>query len=45
METLGEVARWGLSDPPHQYGFKVPHFYLTLTLTLTLALTLIQIER
>ena len=28
METLGEVARWGLNhDPPHQYGLGYPHFY------------------
>ena len=28
METLGEVARWGLNrDPPHKYGLGYPHFY------------------
>ena len=28
METLDEVARWGLNhDPPQQYGLRYPHFY------------------
>ena len=28
METLGEVARWGLNrDPPHKYVLGYPHFY------------------
>ena len=28
METLDEVARWGLNhDPPRQYGLGYPHFY------------------
>ena len=28
METLDEVARWGLDhDPPQQYGLRYPHFY------------------
>ena len=26
VETLDEVARWGLSDPPQQYGLRYPHF-------------------
>ena len=31
METLDEVARWGLNhDPPQQYGFKVPPLLLLL---------------
>ena len=32
METLDEVARWGLNlDPPHQYGLGYPHFCLLYT--------------
>ena len=27
METLGEVTRWGLSDPPYKYVLGYPHFY------------------
>ena len=31
METLDEVARWGLNrDPPHKYGFRVPPLLLLL---------------
>ena len=28
METLDEVARWGLNhDPPQQYGLRYPHAF------------------
>ena len=41
METLDEVARWGLNhDPPQQYGFMDPHFYSSSAATTRLVWSL-----